>query len=191
MKWIWVIFFGLLVSQLQADVVSELARCDVIKEPSVRLDCLNQVVDRHRPPPKAPTLSGRTPVDSTPNDVTVINQPSVHTAPGHKTYKNSIEEDPATKNTNAPAVNIDQPDWDKPKSKTAKEMRATIVAVRKLSRGQYVLTLSNGQVWREIEARRQSRYSVGDEIIIRRAFGGSYNLKSNATGYRNKARRVE
>jgi len=97
----------------------------------------------------------------------------------------------ATPETKTPVVG--NPDWDRPepKGEAAKELHATIVAVKKLSLGQYVLTFDDGQVWREIETRRRSRYKIGDQIVITRVFGGSFDLKSKTTGYHNKVRRLE
>lgn len=68
---------------------------------------------------------------------------------------------------------------------------SAIVRIRKLSRGNYLLTLDNGQRWREIEYDRYTRYAVGDRVEIRRGRLGTYDLISQATGHRNKVRRVE
>ena len=67
---------------------------------------------------------------------------------------------------------------------------AGITGVRKLSRGNFQLTLDNGQKWREIEYDKYARYSVGDTIEIRRGRVGTYDLVSRATGHRNKVRRI-
>jgi hypothetical protein len=242
MKWIWVIFSSLLVSQLQADVLSELAHCNSIAEPKERLVCFNDIAIKHAVPEASSVSSEQTMPTSTPS---IVKQPSVKqsiakqsiakqpsakqpsvkpsveansvlaiskqpgtTASGSAEDQSSAANTPITPRTSAPIAVADQPskqassvalvesqnirpDWDKPREKSPQALRATIISITKLSRGQYVLTLSVGQVWREIEPRRQSRYSVGDEIVITRAFGGSFDLKSSATGYRNKVRRVE
>ena len=67
---------------------------------------------------------------------------------------------------------------------------AGITGVRKLSRGNFQLTLDNGQKWREIEYDKYARYSVGDTIEIRRGRVGTYDLVSRTTGHRNKVRRI-
>lgn len=227
MKWVWVIFSSLLVSQLQADVLSELAHCNSIAEPKERLVCFNDIAIKHAVPEASSVSSEQTMPTSTPSIVKLpsAKQPSVKpsveatsvlaiskqpgtTASGSAEHQSSAANTPITPRTSAPIAVADQPskqvssvalvesqnirpDWDKPREKSPQALRATIISITKLSRGQYVLTLSVGQVWREIEPRRQSRYSVGDEIVITRAFGGSFDLKSSATGYRNKVRRVE
>lgn len=68
---------------------------------------------------------------------------------------------------------------------------AEIAAVRKLSRGNFQLTLDNGQKWREIEYDKYARYAVGDIVEVRRGRLGTYDLFSRKTGHRNKVRRVE
>lgn len=208
MKWGWIVFFGLLASQLQADVVSELVRCDGIAEPSERLSCFNDVVDRHKSPSTIPKTS--TPLEKAAS-VSAKSQGSgmiSHLSNSDAIEAKSSMSSQSATSSDASLVVVGQqtelpvsvalvepqearPDWDKPKEKTLQEMHAKILGVRKLPRGQYVLKFDDGQVWREIEPRRQSRYSVGDEIVITRVFGGSFDLKSYATGYRNKVRRVE
>lgn len=68
---------------------------------------------------------------------------------------------------------------------------AEITRVRRLSRGNFLLTLDNGQTWREIEYDKYTRYAVGDSVEISRGRLGTYDLVSQATGHRNKVRRVE
>lgn len=80
--------------------------------------------------------------------------------------------------------------WDKPTESAEREEHATISGVRKLPAGQFLLTFENGQVWREIEPRRRSRYSIDGGVIVSSGFGGSFNVKSKVTGYRNKVRRI-
>ena len=212
MKWDWVIFSSLLVSQLQADVLSELAYCNSIAEPKERLVCFNDIAIKHPVPEASSVSSEQTMPTSTPsNEATPVLEISKQlgtTASSSAEHQSSSNNIPITPRTSAPIAVADQPtkqvssvalvesqsiqpDWDKPREKSPQALRATIISITKLSRGQYVLTLSVGQVWREIEPRRQSRYSVGDEIVITRVFGGSFDLKSSATGYRNKVRRVE
>lgn len=49
------LWISLWVSQLQADVVSELSLCDALVEPAKRLQCFNKVVSRHA---ATPTVRG-------------------------------------------------------------------------------------------------------------------------------------
>jgi hypothetical protein len=182
MKWVWVIFSSLLVSQLQADVLSELAHCNSIAENKERLICFNEIAMKHAVPEASSVSSEQTMPTSTPSLVKQsIVKPSVEatsvltiskqprkTASDSAEYQSSATNTPITPITSTPITVADQPtkqvssvalveyknirpDWDKTREKTAQALRATIISITKLSRGQYVLTLSAGQVWREIE----------------------------------------
>ena len=69
-------------------------------------------------------------------------------------------------------------------------LAATITRVQALPRGNFRLTLGNGQVWQEIRRERGTRYAVGDEVEIRRGMLGAYILSSAAMAGRAKVRRV-
>ena len=219
MKRVCILSIGLWVSQLQADVVSELSLCDALVEPAKRLQCFNKVASRHAAPP---TVRG---TSSGQQETTVQNQTSeIVGRAQNKDVDEASDSMPIPPSTKRPVVvprvtvkvaNIDTPvedvlqraerpnpvaaakpqatrsDWDKPIESAAREMHATILAVRKLPAGQFLLTFDDGQVWREIEPRRRSRYSIEDGVIVSSGFGGSFNIKSKVTGYRNKVRRVK
>ena len=66
-----------------------------------------------------------------------------------------------------------------------------IERVIKLSRGNYRLVFEDGQVWEEIEYDPRTRYKVGDAVIVKRGVLGTYNIISERTSRKNKARRVK
>ena len=66
-----------------------------------------------------------------------------------------------------------------------------IERVIKLSRGNFRLVFENGQVWEEIEYDPRTRYKVGDTVIVKRGVLGTYNIISERTSRKNKARRVK
>ena len=70
---------------------------------------------------------------------------------------------------------------------------STITELRRAPRGQYYITLENGQIWREIEAKRRSRfgYEVGDGISITRSRVGAYRIRVDESGYSNTVKRIE
>ena len=70
-------------------------------------------------------------------------------------------------------------------------IKAEIVRVAKLARGNYQLTLADGQVWRENEYERRTSYREGDIVVISRGAIGSYNLRNERTGHSNKVRRIQ
>jgi hypothetical protein len=57
------------------------------------------------------------------------------------------------------------------------EMQARIAKLVAQPRGEYVLTLDNGQVWQQREYDWHFAFSVGDEVIIKRGLMKSYRLQ--------------
>ncbi len=57
------------------------------------------------------------------------------------------------------------------------EMQARIAKLDAQPRGEYVLTLDNGQVWQQKEYDWHLAFSVGDEVIIKRGLMKSYRLQ--------------
>ena len=219
MKRVWVVLIGLWVSQLQADVVAELSLCDALIEPAKRLQCFNKVASKHAAPPTLPEASSRQQETAVQNQTSEIvgrsQNKDVDEASDSMPLPSNTNRPAVVPPVTARVTNVDTPvedvsqraerpspvaaakpqetrsDWDNPIEGAAREMHATIAAVRKLPAGQFLLTFDDGQVWREIEPRRRSRYSIEDGVIVSSGFGGSFNIKSKVTGYRNKVRRVK
>jgi len=57
-----------------------------------------------------------------------------------------------------------------------REISAKVVEVSKRTRGEYVVTLDNGQVWTEKNAEPYLRIKVGDTVRIKRIKMGGYRL---------------
>lgn len=96
----------------------------------------------------------------------------------------------ARKETEAPAARAGDSEFGLAEGSRGQVMRAAIVGKRKLAHGQWVLTLNNGQVWRELEPKRRARYREGDNITIRRKLM-SYRLINDRTGFSNSVRRLK
>ena len=79
---------------------------------------------------------------------------------------------------------------ERPGAPRTERLAATITRVQALPRGNFRLTLGNGQVWQELRSERGTRYAVGDEVEIRRGMFGAYILSSAAMAGRAKVRRV-
>ena len=62
------------------------------------------------------------------------------------------------------------------KSDEVDEISAIVVEVSKRGRGEYVVTLDNGQVWTEKRAEPYLRIKVGDVVRIKRVAMGGYRL---------------
>lgn len=74
--------------------------------------------------------------------------------------------------------------------KAAHSLEATIVKVASRPRGEFIVTLDNGQVWVQYEADRRARVREGDVITIRKAALGSYLLVTPGR-VATRVRRVE
>jgi hypothetical protein len=55
-------------------------------------------------------------------------------------------------------------------------IEATVVGIRHLSSGQRAVTLDNGQVWLQTEVTVRGHLAEGDQVVIRRAAFGSFQL---------------
>jgi len=55
-------------------------------------------------------------------------------------------------------------------------IEATVVGIRHLSSGERVVTLDNGQVWLQTEITVRGHLAAGDQVVIRRAALGSFQL---------------
>lgn len=64
-------------------------------------------------------------------------------------------------------------------------------AVRKLHRGNYRLTLENGQIWQESQYNPRTGYEIGDEVEITPSFISGYKIYSTSTKRTVKAQRIE
>lgn len=63
-----------------------------------------------------------------------------------------------------------------PEKRKPASLTAGVTAVTRGRDTRFVLTLDNGQVWRQIETLSQARVSVGDTVTIREASLGSFLL---------------
>jgi hypothetical protein len=63
-----------------------------------------------------------------------------------------------------------------PAKRKPSSITAAVAAVTRGRDTRFVITLDNGQVWRQIETLSQARVDVGDTITIREASLGSFLL---------------
>ena len=65
-------------------------------------------------------------------------------------------------------------------------MSSRITAMTEVGAKKYLISLENGQVWRQQEsAQVASFFHVGDDVLIRKGALGSYQLSSVSTGEKN------
>ncbi len=70
-------------------------------------------------------------------------------------------------------------------TKAIDRIEAIVVELYKSASGKAVITLDNGQVWKQSESSR-ARVSVDDKVTIRRRSFGSYTLYNKKTSIRVK-----
>ena len=184
------------------DVGEDVLRCRGVEDNRERLTCYDRIArsiedsvpvsDLRREEPIEP-ISALQPEREAP--VVEVAEPS-RAEPVTKVEPDTIREQPvAEPKRDTPAGEADRATFGNEQIRTeaerAKGITATIVSVQKLSRGTHLLTMDDGQVWQEIEYDVKTRYGAGDEVVINRAFFGSYILISQTTGHANKVRRVK
>jgi tRNA-dihydrouridine synthase len=70
------------------------------------------------------------------------------------------------------------------------EMQARIAKLDTQPRGEYVLTLANGQVWQQQEYDWHLAFKVGDEVIIKRGVLKSYRLQQKGNNRTTPVTRI-
>ena len=167
------LFFAVLLTTtaVRAEVSSSLAECMSIEPELARVQCYDRVLGRST----NDGVKGSETSDFVDSDRDV-RQPEVE-----------VREAVSTPIA-APRSGNDQFGFDEPRD--TRPVTAVIEEVKTLPHGQFVLTLDNGQVWREIEARQRARFSAGQPITIRRK-RFAYWLTNEDTGFSNRVKRLE
>jgi len=154
-----------------AELPTELLDCRPLASAVERLDCYDQLVDAHATAPSqaAERRAAENPVPVAPTAAaaTAASEPVLSSRPelsqedlfgqGETEMRKSVQEATDTKE-------IDR-------------IEAIIVEVHKSASGKAVITLDNGQVWRQSDGSR-THLSVNDKVTIRRRSFGSYTFCS-------------
>ncbi len=158
----------LTMTAVRAEISSSLAECMSITSELARVQCYDRVLGR---------VSNDGVKDAETSDVVESN-------------RHVRQPEPITQvlQPEAPRSDNSHFGFDEPRDMTP--VVALIEAVKTLSHGQFVLTLDNGQVWREIEARQRARFSVGHSVTIRKK-RFAYWLTNGDTGFSNRVKRLE
>lgn len=72
---------------------------------------------------------------------------------------------------------------------TLEAIRSRITAVERQRDGALVVTLENGQVWRQMDDLGRARWSAGDTFLVERAALGSFMAKVESSGRSFRVRR--
>ncbi len=172
----------------RAEVSSSLAECMSIESETARVQCYDRVLGRSSGP-ETDDADERRQMD---RDVQPVMTPAVvetkpNPNPQHVPSEVEVREAVSTPAKALHDTDSSQFGFDEPRD--PQPVIAVIEEIRNLPRGQFVLTLDNGQVWREIEVRRQARFSVGQPVTIRkRTF--AYWLTNDDTGFSNRVKRL-
>jgi hypothetical protein len=163
-----------------AELPPELLDCRALTSAVERLDCYDQLVDAHAALPsqaaKPQTAENPAPVaPAAAVAATAASQPARSSGPelsqedlfgqGETEMRKSVQE----------ATDTEEID----------RIEATIVEVYKSKSGKAVITLDNGQVWKQSDGSR-THLSVNDEVTIRRRSFGSYTLFNKKNSIRVK-----
>jgi hypothetical protein len=163
-----------------AGLPTELIECRALTSSLARLDCYDQAIDAHAAAPSqaAEPETAENPAPLAPTAAvaaTAASEPVLSSGPelsqedlfgqGEAELRKSVQE----------ATDTEEID----------RIEAIVVEVHKSASGKAVITLDNGQVWKQSDSSR-ARLSVNDKVTIRRRSFGSYSLYSTKTSIRVK-----
>ncbi len=162
-----------------AEIPTELLDCRPLTSAVARLDCYDQAIDAHTAAPSQAaehrTAENPAPVAPTAAAATAVSEPVLSSEPalsqedlfgqGETQMRKSVQE----------ATDTEEID----------RIEAIVVEVHKSASGKAVITLDNGQVWKQSDSAK-ARLSVNDKVTIRRRSFGSYTLYNKKTAIRVK-----
>ena len=156
-----------------AELPTELIDCRALTSSVARLDCYDQLVDEHAASPNQAVERRMTddpaPVVPAAAAATAASEAKLSQedlfGKGETELRKSVQEATDTKE-------IDR-------------IEAIIVEVRKSASGKAIITLDNGQVWKQSDSSR-THLSVNDKVTIRRRSFGSHTLYNKKTSIRVK-----
>jgi len=148
---------------------SDVAQCAAIAADAERLACYDHLFahrteqSQSRPTPTAPATAPATAASSAAAGAAAASKPAANVpvaSTAHDDFGLDGRPPPGQKEKKGPD-----------------EMQARIAEVVTEARGEYLLTLDNGQVWQQKEADWHLAFNVGDEVIIKRGTLKSYRLQ--------------
>lgn len=183
-----------------------LARCRVIADPTMRLFCYDRIVDtivagqrpavppQLRAPAPAPAAPAPPPVSAAPaSPAARAPVPAVPATPSARPAAPAATPPPAASTPpartfgeeNLPSSRRAQPEIPEPDT-----LRAVVAKVEGDAYGMTVLTLDNGQVWRQAEGTRY-RIKPGTRVTLSRGVLGAFFLTADGTSLAVKFKRVK
>jgi len=97
------------------------------------------------------------------------------------------------KNSDAEAATIRSDFGKRKESFQTMNLRSVIMDVQKskVKKNIYILTLANGQVWRETQFGKGTSYRGGDSVTIKSSRMGSFVITNRRTGFSNHVSRID
>jgi hypothetical protein len=149
-----------------AQTPADIARCTAIESGSERLKCYDKLFVQSASQPQEQSKAAATIASAAP-------------AAGSTT----VDLDDFGLDGRKPTGQADEP-------KGPDEMQARIAKLVTQPRGEYVLTLDNGQVWQQREYDWHLAFRVGDEVIIKRGVMKSYRLQQKGSNRTTSVSRI-
>jgi len=173
-----IVFLSVAMIAGGAELPAELIDCRALTSSVARLDCYDQAIDAHtaaasqaaehriaeNPAPVVPTAAATAASEPVLSSEPKLSQEDLF-GKGETEMRKSVQEA-----TNTKAID---------------RIEAIIVEVHKSSSGKAVITLDNGQVWKQSDGSR-THLSVNDKVTIRRRSFGSYTLFNKKNSIRVK-----
>ncbi len=188
------VLFGVANAIGAAERDANIARCAAIEDDAARLACFDRLA---KPEPRivTETITPESPSASADSRA----QPPSQADRGEQASAPSAEEPLADRGLRRFIPRLLRRDRDKKDQGEAPEPEKTervtvvgeITQVTELARGNFQVTLDNGQVWRENEYEVHTTYAVGDRVSISPGFLRSHDLRNERTRQSAKARRVK
>ncbi len=157
-----------------AELPTELLDCRPVTSAVARLDCYDQLVDAHA---AAPSQAAKPRTAENPAPVATTAAVAATAASGPMLAQEDLFGQGETEIRKSVQEATDTKEIDR--------IEAIVVEVHKSASGKAVITLDNGQVWKQSDSSR-ARLSVNDKVTIRRRSFGSYSLYSTKTSIRVK-----
>lgn len=171
--------FALSGSPAFAQTIEAIQECRTISAPTERLQCYDNAA-------------------AAMDNMSIANAPSSTQSNVAATTQNQT---PAESNQQVASSTVDEDSFGadgmrKERTKEQKELRARLVGLQFTKRGKYVITLDNGQVWRQIDSDTNSiklprARDGGIPIIIKRRSLGSHMLRTTASKRSILVRRIK
>ena len=137
--------------------------CAAVDNPAERLACYDKAF------PRASTAAGvEQQAESPVAEATEV--------PQQRDIPEAAEEPELVEKFGLTEAQLQARDPERPREPRVERIEATVVGIRHLSSGERVVTLDNGQVWLQTEITVRGHLAEGDQVVIRRAALGSFQL---------------